>query len=84
MAEQKKKRFFPKQPDWEDVEKRVVEIGELLDNSKVSFTEKFIILDLLQKMYEREFQNMSLMAFLDSANKNAIELDKKQTEHIYS
>ncbi len=80
---QKPRRFFPVAPNWEDVEKKVIEIGDLLDEGKVSYTEKFIILDLLQKMYEREFQNMSLIAFLDSSNKEAAKLDKEQTKHIY-
>ncbi len=83
MVDKKQKRFFPKPPNWEDVEEKVIEIGELLDKEKISYTEKFIILDLLQKMYEREFQNMSLIAFLDSSNRAAAELDKAQTEHIY-
>ncbi len=76
-------KHFPKPPDWKKVQENVYKITNLLDEgSNLNFTEKFQILDLVTKMYEREFYNGSVIMFLDTMHKQAVVEDKKAT-HEY-
>lgn len=78
------KKYFPKPPEWDKVQDNVVKIATILDKADLSFTEKFQILDLTTKMYEREFYHNSMMLFLEHLNEVDKEQSKKSTEHIYS
>ena len=87
LTEEKKeesKKRYPKAPDWEKVQDNVNKIFEMLDGKKLTYTEKFSILDQVEKTYEREFFNNSVIMFMDSMHKEAMNLDQSNVKDIYN
>lgn len=71
-------------PRWELVERAVFDIKEYLDRNKLSYNEKFVIMDLASKDIENEWNTQLMSQWLsmyleDEENKRKINITHKPT-----
>lgn len=69
-------------PRWELVERAIIDIKEYLDRNKLSYNEKFVIMDLASKDIENDWNTQLMSHWLsmyleDEANKRKININAK-------
>lgn len=76
-------KFIPA-PRWEQVEKFTVTLINILQNNKLTYTEKCNILSITRSAIEREFNMLGVLSFIELVSRQEELAEKEKLAKIYS
>lgn len=74
---------FPIPPDWKQVEKFTKIISNIINNNRLSFTEKENILSMVKSVVERDFAMLQVLHFLNSVANKEDKVEKEKLSTMY-
>ena len=81
MAEENK---FPVAPNWDKVERFTMILLNILNNNKLTYTEKHNILAMVESAVNRDFNMLGVITFLDSVAMHHEIAERQKLSGLYS